>query len=90
MPIEALKIDRSFIAAMGADRTGKSIVQAIVALAHSLDMGVIAEGVETESQLQFLKQVGCDYAQGYFFAKPLVASDIAGFVRKSIANANAA
>jgi len=91
MPIEALKIDRSFIAGMGADRTGKSIVQAIVALAHSLDMRVIAEGVENESQLEYLKEIGCDLAQGYYFARPLPASEIVDLARKSaVGTANAA
>lgn len=82
MPIGALKIDRSFVSAIGSDRTGTSIVQAIIALAHSLDMGVIAEGVETEAQVAKLTGLGCDYAQGYFFAKPLSADDLVKFVRK--------
>ena len=91
MPIEALKIDRSFIAGMGADRTGKSIVQAIIALAHSLDMRVVAEGVETKSQFDYLKDIGCDFAQGYYLAKPLPASGIADLAARSAGDtANAA
>jgi EAL domain-containing protein (putative c-di-GMP-specific phosphodiesterase class I) len=80
MPIEALKIDRSFIAAMGTDRTGTSIVQAIVALAKSLDMRVVAEGVENESQVEFLRGIGCDFAQGYYFARPLTGEQFLKFV----------
>jgi EAL domain-containing protein (putative c-di-GMP-specific phosphodiesterase class I) len=81
MPIEALKIDRSFVSGLGSDRTGTSIVQAIIALAHSLNMRVIAEGVENQTQLAKLISLGCDYAQGYLFAKPLSPDDFVTFVR---------
>jgi diguanylate cyclase (GGDEF)-like protein/PAS domain S-box-containing protein len=80
MPIEALKIDRSFIAALGGDRTGTSIVQAIVALARALEMQVIAEGVENQLQADFLRNLGCDQAQGYYFSKPLTAEQFVQFV----------
>jgi diguanylate cyclase (GGDEF)-like protein/PAS domain S-box-containing protein len=79
MPIDALKIDRSFIAALGGDRTGTSIVQAIVALARALKMRVIAEGVENKSQADFLRHLGCDHAQGYYFSKPLTAEQFVQF-----------
>jgi diguanylate cyclase (GGDEF)-like protein len=79
MPIEALKIDRSFVAALGTDRTGTSIVQAIVALASALDMRVVAEGVEHKSQADFLRNLGCDFAQGYFYARPLTAEQFVRF-----------
>ncbi len=82
MSIEALKIDRSFIATLGSDPTGTSIVQGIIALAHSLDIRVIAEGVENEAQLAKLTSLGCDFAQGYFFAKPLSPDDFVEFVRE--------
>jgi EAL domain-containing protein (putative c-di-GMP-specific phosphodiesterase class I) len=82
MPIAALKIDRSFISTMGSDRMSTSIVQAIIALAHSLDMRVIAEGVENEAQRAKLTSLGCDYAQGYHFAKPLSPDDLVTFARK--------
>ncbi|MEA2445431.1 MAG: hypothetical protein QOJ12_2723 [Thermoleophilales bacterium] len=68
-PIDALKIDRSFVA--GLDSGGSAaIVAAIVSMAHSLDMRVTAEGVETEEQLERLRQLGCEYAQGFFFGRP--------------------
>src|SRR5207244_3770322 len=82
MPIGALKIDRSFVTAMGSDRMGTSIVQAIIALAHSLDMRVIAEGVETGDQLAKLTSLGCDFAQGYHFSKPLCPTELVTFVRR--------
>jgi EAL domain-containing protein (putative c-di-GMP-specific phosphodiesterase class I) len=68
-PIDALKIDRSFVA--GLDTGGSAaIVTAIVSMAHSLDLRVTAEGVETEDQLEHLRRLGCEYAQGYFFGRP--------------------
>jgi diguanylate cyclase (GGDEF)-like protein len=82
MPIEALKIDRSFIAALGSDRTGDSIVQAIVALARALDMRVVAEGVEHKSQADFLRDLGCDFGQGYYFARPLTAEQLVRFAAR--------
>jgi EAL domain-containing protein (putative c-di-GMP-specific phosphodiesterase class I) len=84
MPIEALKIDRSFVSAIGSDSMGTSIVQAIIALAHSLGMQVIAEGVENEIQLNKLKRLGCNFAQGYHFAKPLCPDDLVAFARKQL------
>jgi diguanylate cyclase (GGDEF)-like protein/PAS domain S-box-containing protein len=89
MPIEALKIDRSFVGALGSDPTGTSIVQAIIALAHSMDMRVIAEGVENEMHLAKLTSLGCDYAQGYHFAQPLSPDELVTFVREH-SNASAA
>jgi diguanylate cyclase (GGDEF)-like protein len=68
-PIDALKIDRSFVA--GLDSGGSAaIVTAIVSMAHSLGMTVTAEGVETEDQLEQLRRLGCEYAQGFFFGRP--------------------
>jgi len=82
MQIEALKIDRSFVATLGTDRTGTSIVQAIVALARTLDMRVVAEGVEHKSQADFLRDLGCDFAQGYYFARPLTAEQLVRFAAR--------
>ncbi len=72
-PMQMLKIDRSFIHSMATDPRGVAMVQAILALAQTLGMTAIAEGVETASQLHQLQQLGCPYAQGYHFAKPLPA-----------------
>ncbi|MFQ4138677.1 EAL domain-containing protein [Nodosilinea sp. PGN35] len=74
-PMQSLKIDRSFIRAMAGDGRGVAMVQAILALAQSLGMAAIAEGVETADQLAHLVRLGCLYAQGYYFAKPLPAAE---------------
>lgn len=72
LPIDVLKIDRSFITPLGSDQS-TAIVRAIIAMAHSLDLRVVAEGVETERQLSILRMLGCDIAQGYLYSKPLPA-----------------
>lgn len=66
-----LKIDKSFIWALGTDVADQSIVRAVISLAHALGMEVTAEGVETADQLDYLNQISCDEGQGYFFAHPL-------------------
>ncbi|MEO1589804.1 MAG: EAL domain-containing protein [Cyanobacteria bacterium J06632_22] len=71
--IDTLKVDRSFVNRMEAATEDSDIVHTIINLGHQLGMTVVAEGIETESQLQHLRQLGCDYGQGYFFAKPLNA-----------------
>jgi EAL domain-containing protein (putative c-di-GMP-specific phosphodiesterase class I) len=65
-----LKIDRSLIAGLGRQRQDLAIVSAIVGLGHALDLTVTAEGVEDELQLHTLRTLGCDLAQGYYFARP--------------------
>lgn len=70
-PISTLKIDRSFISQMGAGGESSKLVQSIVALAHSLEMQVVAEGIESAAQLTKLKVLGCDQGQGYFLSRPL-------------------
>jgi diguanylate cyclase (GGDEF)-like protein len=70
-PIDTLKVDRSFINRLDGEDGDPVIVQTIVALAHNLGMQVIAEGVETEGQVERLKEMGCQYAQGYFFSRPV-------------------
>ncbi|MCS6791082.1 MAG: EAL domain-containing protein [Oscillatoriaceae bacterium SKW80] len=70
-PINTLKIDRSFVVEMGGDNENSEIARAIVMLAHNLGMYVVAEGVETEQHLVQLWAMQCEYAQGYFFSKPL-------------------
>ncbi|MES2114675.1 MAG: EAL domain-containing protein [Pseudomonadota bacterium] len=68
-PIDQLKIDRSFVNDVPGD--GAAIATAIIAMAHSLNLKVVAEGVETEQQVRFLREAGCDVMQGYYFAKPM-------------------
>ena len=72
-PVDTLKIDRSFINWMGVRDENSEIVRTIVELAHNLRMKVIAEGVETEEQVSYLKALQCEYGQGYYFSRPLDA-----------------
>lgn len=71
LPIDTLKIDRSFVKEIINDEESREIVGTIITLAHSLKMDVIAEGVETREQLEELRSLGCEYGQGYFFSKPV-------------------
>jgi EAL domain-containing protein (putative c-di-GMP-specific phosphodiesterase class I) len=75
-PVDALKIEKSFVKWMGIDEESEEIVSAVVNLAHNLKMFVIAEGVETKEHLQKLRNLNCDYGQGYFFSKPLGSDGI--------------
>jgi diguanylate cyclase (GGDEF)-like protein/PAS domain S-box-containing protein len=76
-PVDRLKIDRSFVAVAPADEEQAAIISAIVALAHALDIEVVAEGVETEAQRDFLARCGCDYLQGYLLGRPAPDKDAA-------------
>ena len=79
-PIDTLKIDRSFIARLGTTGEGVEIVNTILALAQSLDMEVVAEGVETAQQLELLKQLHCSYAQGYHLSRPVDSEHFAALL----------
>jgi diguanylate cyclase (GGDEF)-like protein len=81
MPIDAIKIDRSFVQRIDGEASGAPIVGAVIALAHSLSLVVVAEGVETDSQLSFLDAHGCDQVQGFRFSPPLPASDVVELMR---------
>ena len=76
LPIDALKIDQSFVRDATSDPDDAALVMAIITLAHNLRLKVIAEGVETEDQLRFLQLLRCDEIQGYFFSKPLLAEKL--------------
>jgi diguanylate cyclase (GGDEF)-like protein len=76
LAIRFLKIDQSFVRRLGTDDDALAIVKTIIALAHQLDRQVIAEGVETAEHLVILRSLGCEYGQGYFFAKPLDAEEV--------------
>ncbi|MDM5177502.1 EAL domain-containing protein [Massilia sp. DJPM01] len=79
-PIDQLKIDRSFVHDVPGD--GEAIATAIIAMAHSLQLSVVAEGVETLAQLDFLRQAGCDIMQGYYFARPMPAAQLTALLRE--------
>ncbi|HEX5047674.1 MAG TPA: EAL domain-containing protein [Gammaproteobacteria bacterium] len=74
-PISTLKIDRSFVRDVAIDRDDAAIVDAIIQMAHSLQLEVVAEGVENEQQLEFLRKHQCDYAQGHLFGDPVTADE---------------
>ena len=76
-PAQTLKIDRSFVEGLPEDRDDAAITQAVIAMAHSLEMRVVAEGVETPAQLEFLKRHGCDEVQGYLLGRPMPAEKLA-------------
>ncbi|HBO6422289.1 TPA: EAL domain-containing protein, partial [Pseudomonas aeruginosa] len=72
-PIDVLKIDRSFVDGLPHGEQDAQIARAIIAMAHSLNLMVIAEGVESQAQLDFLREHGCDEVQGYLFGRPMPA-----------------
>lgn len=89
-PLDALKIDRSFVKDLPENNDDAAICGAIIAMAHQLGLMVIAEGVETKEQLEFLRMQNCDQVQGFLFAKPMPAKEFeTGFLLKSSLSSNA-
>jgi diguanylate cyclase (GGDEF)-like protein len=84
LPIDVIKIDRSFIVDLDRRPIGRLIVDAVVALAHGLAMTVVAEGVESAAQFESVSTLGCDCYQGYYFARPMSADDVADDVRFAV------
>lgn len=78
-PIHKLKIDRSFINEVHVDQSDSAIAKSIIGMAHNMMLNVVAEGVENEAQSQWLSEQGCDYGQGFLFAKPIPAENLASF-----------
>jgi predicted signal transduction protein with EAL and GGDEF domain len=75
-PFDSVKIDQSFVRGIPANSDDVAIVEAIIAMAHSLQLKVVAEGVETEEQLNLLRKLGCDTIQGYYFSKPIPSNEV--------------
>lgn len=80
---DILKIDMSFIRKIGENPKTKSIVHSIIGMAHEIGIKTVAKGVETEEQVSFLRQSGCDYIQGYYYSKPLPEEEFVGFLEKA-------
>jgi EAL domain-containing protein (putative c-di-GMP-specific phosphodiesterase class I) len=83
-PIDTVKVDRSFIMDIPESADDKAITSAVVAMAHRLNMEVVAEGVETQAQLDFLLELDCEYAQGFLFAKPLPLSHLRPMIMPNV------
>jgi diguanylate cyclase (GGDEF)-like protein/PAS domain S-box-containing protein len=82
--VDRIKIDRSFISRCDVDENSRAVTAAIIALAHSLQIEVIAEGVESEQQVQMLRQMSCDQAQGYFYSRPLKLADMQNYSMRNL------
>ncbi|MEE4670678.1 EAL domain-containing protein [Pseudomonas alliivorans] len=82
-PVDYVKIDRAFISGLGDGTEDAAIIQAIISMAHSLGLKVVAEGVENQSQLEFLREHGCDEVQGYLISRPIEASAMAAMLIQS-------
>jgi EAL domain-containing protein (putative c-di-GMP-specific phosphodiesterase class I) len=86
LPVDYLKIDRSFVERLGEDPRDTGIVSGTITLAHTLGMEAIAEGVENAVQLEWLREMGCDLAQGNYFSKPLAALDAKRYLERDQAS----
>jgi diguanylate cyclase (GGDEF)-like protein len=82
LPTDTLKIDRSFVTESASRSTSRSVVEAIVSIAHLLGKSTVAEGVETSDQVRTLRELGCDLAQGYFFAEPVRAEELPAVIAR--------
>jgi diguanylate cyclase len=89
-PIDKLKIDQSFVRGVNNDPEDAAITSAIIALARSLNVKVIAEGVETEEQLAFLREHGCEEGQGFYFARPVPGNEFTRFLQDNARKSAAA
>ena len=83
-PIDSVKVDRSFVEDIPEDVNSMAIAQAVIAMAHSLRLKVVAEGVESEAQLSFLRGEGCDEMQGWYFAEARAASEMSEIMRRTL------
>jgi EAL domain-containing protein (putative c-di-GMP-specific phosphodiesterase class I) len=86
LPVDRLKLDRALVHRIALDRKGAAVIRLIVSLGSELDMEVIAEGVETEEQLQMLTDLGCPQAQGYLLGRPMTAGQVQVALSKAWGN----
>src|SRR5262249_41622964 len=86
LPIQILKLDRSFLKDVEHDRRSRALVEAIISMAHGLDIRVIAEGIESAGQARLLRTLGCDEGQGYLFARPMSAEQLEEFAAHQVPN----
>ena len=84
LPIDVLKLDMKFVRNMEKDEKSLKLVELIIDIAKFLDVPVVAEGVETKSQLDTLKELGCQVIQGYYFSKPVPADEFEQFIEKEL------
>ncbi len=89
-PVDRVKIDQCFIRDLATNPNDAAIVRAIVSLCHSLELDIVAEGVETAEQLALLRAEGCNEVQGFYFAQPMPAEDLVAFVNERGAQARIA
>jgi EAL domain-containing protein (putative c-di-GMP-specific phosphodiesterase class I) len=85
LPIKRLKLDRSFVTDIETDVNDAAICTATIALGHSLGLELVAEGVETEAQRDFLAGLGCDFLQGYLFSRPMPFDDTVAYLKTHLA-----
>ncbi|MCP4326380.1 MAG: EAL domain-containing protein [Alteromonadales bacterium] len=84
LPVNKLKIDQSFVRDLSEDDDDKAIIKSIISLANAMNLKVIAEGVETIEQKEFLQEKGCNEIQGYLYSKPIPADEIEIYLKKNI------
>jgi EAL domain-containing protein (putative c-di-GMP-specific phosphodiesterase class I) len=84
LPIDEIKIDRSFVGSMCASTSDETIVRAIIDLGHNLGLRVVAEGVEDDETVRRLRALGCDRAQGFYLSKPLTAGDVTRVLQQEL------
>lgn len=82
LPVDVLKVDQSFVREIEHNQNSKAIAKAIISMAHSLNLRVVAEGVETKAQLEFFKDNNCELIQGYYFSKPLSKDEARMFLHQ--------
>ena len=89
-PVDALKVDRSLVREMQTDRSASDMVEMIITLAHKMGMKMIAEGIETARQFERLRELGCEFGQGYYFSQPLESKAVSQFMRQQVSSGKGA